>query len=142
MSKHLSASPKWNPQLVLDIALGTHSQDEILDKYAITETDLDNYYTNPQFKRELIHTRAELAKTGSAFRAHARALAEAHLMTMNELMDDPDTPSNTKVTIWQSLVKFAALEPPKEDAQSVGAKVVIEIANFAQQPPAIDITPL
>lgn len=140
MNKHLA--PKWHPQIILDIALGTHNQDELLEKYAITERDLEAYYQNQQFKRELIHARAELAKTGSSFRTHARSLAEAHLETMNDLMDDPSTPSATKVVIWQSMVKYAALEPPKEEAPQVGAKVVIEIANFGQQQPAIDITPL
>lgn len=134
--------PPWPPQLILDIALETHDLPDLLIKYQIDELLLDKYYQNPQFRRELLHARAELAQSGSAFRAHARALAEVHLITMNKLMEDPLTPVATKVTLWQSFVKYASLEPPKEAAPVAGGGgVTINIAGYALVPPAIDVTP-
>lgn len=128
--------------MVLDIALESHDLGDLLHKYDITESYLDHLYTIPQFKRELLNARAELTQTGSAFRAHARALAEAHLVTMNELMNSEETPTSQKVTIWQSLVRFAALEPPKEAPQNALVQgLTINIASYAAAPPAIDITP-
>ncbi len=135
--------PKWPPQLVLDIALETHELPDLLHKYDLSQTDLDNLYTNPQFKRELLNTRTELTQSGSSFRAHARVLAEAHLVTMNELLNNTDTPTGTKMQIWQSLVKYASLEPPKaENALLVGG-ITINIAGYAALPqaPTVDITP-
>lgn len=134
--------PPWNPSLILDIALETHDLPDLLVKYEIDEVLLDRYYQNPQFTRELLHARAELAQSGSAFRAHARALAEVHLITMNKLMEDPLTPVATKVGIWQALVRYASLEPPKEAAPTAtSGNITINIAGYAAVPPAIDITP-
>lgn len=134
--------PPWPPSLVLDIALETYDLPDLLVKYDIDEILLDRYYRNPQFTRELLHARAELAQSGSAFRAHARALAEVHLVTMNRLLEDPLTPVATKVGIWQSLVKYAALEPPKEASTAVAASgITINIAGYAVTP-AIDVTPV
>lgn len=141
-----TALQKWAPQLILDIALESHDLGDLLHKYDITESYLDHLYTIPQFKRELLNARAELSQTGSAFRAHARALAEVHLTTINDLMNDPDTPVSQKVTIWQSLVRYASLEPPKTDGAAVlqGGNINITIAGYAALPqaPAVDITPL
>lgn len=136
----MELTPAYHPQLVLDIALEAHDLPDLLHKYDITESYLDKLYTLPQFKRELLNARAELSQTGSAFRAHARVLAEAHLVTMNELMNDPDTPITQKVTIWQSLVKYASLEPAKDQSPLVGG-ITINIAPYAALPPTVDVTP-
>ena len=133
---------EYHPGIILDIALESHDLPDLLGKYDITEAYLDRLYALPQFKRELLNTRAELTQTGSAFRAHARVLAEAHLTTMNDLMSDPDTPVSQKVTIWQSLVRFAALEPVKAENALLGGGLTINIAGYAAAPPVtVDITP-
>lgn len=134
-------SPAYHPQLVLDIALESYDLHDLLQKYDLTEVDLDRLYTLPQFKRELLNARAELTQTGSAFRAHARVLAEAHLVTMNELMNDEATPTSQKVLIWQSLVKYASLEPAKTDNALLQGGITINIAPYAALPPVVDITP-
>ena len=140
----MELAPKWHPQLVLDIALESHDLPDLLHKYDITESDLDKLYVIPQFKRELLNARAELAQSGSAFRAHARVLAEAHLVTMNDIMNHPDTLTSQKVVIWQSLVRYASLEPPKEQNALLAGGITINIAGYAALPaaPAIDIAPL
>jgi hypothetical protein len=135
----------WPPQLILDIALESHDLGDLLHKYDLAENQLDHFYTIPQFKRELLNARAELTQTGSAFRAHARVLAEAHLVTMNEMLSDPFIPAAQKITIWQSLVKYASLEPAKEVPGVASGGITINIAGYAALParpaPAIDITP-
>lgn len=138
---NIDLTPRWAPGLILDIALEAHDLPDLLHKYDITESYLDKLYTLPQFKRELLNARAELTQTGSAFRAHARVLAEAHLTTMNELMNDPDVPVSQKVTIWQSLVRYASLEPPKEQNALLSGGITINVAGYAALPPAVDITP-
>ena len=141
---YMELTAPYHPNLVLDIALESHDLHDLLQKYDLSESDLDRLYELPQFKRELLNTRAELTQTGSAFRAHARVLAEAHLTTMNDLMSDPDTPVSQKVTIWQSLVKYASLEPVKADNALLGGGLTINIAGFAAAPPqarVVDITP-
>ena len=138
---NVDLTPRWAPGLILDIALESHDLPDLLHKYDITEQHLDHLYTLPQFKRELLNARAELTQTGSAFRAHARVLAEAHLVTMNELMNDEATPTSQKVLIWQSLVRFAALEPPKAENALIQGGINITIAPYAALPPTIDVTP-
>ncbi len=135
--------PAWPPSLVLDIALETHELPDLLHKYDITESSLDKLYRNSQFKRELLAARVELTQSGSAFRAHARVLAEAHLVTMNELMSASDTPTTVKMQIWQSLVRFAALEPPKAENALLQGGITINIAGFAAlpTPTTVDVTP-
>ena len=134
--------PVYHPALILDIALESHDLHDLLQKYDLTESDLDRLYALPQFRRELLTTRAELTQTGSAFRAHARVLAEAHLVTMNDLMSDEATPTSQKVVIWQSLVKYASLEPVKADNALLQGGIVINIAGYAALPPTVDITPV
>jgi len=137
------AKNAFSPQLILDIALESHDLPDLLHKYDLTESDLDRLYALPQFKRELLNARAELTQTGSAFRAHARVLAEAHLVTMNELMNDESTPTSQKILLWQSLVKFAALEPLKAENALLAGGLTINIAGFAALPqsPVVDVTP-
>jgi uncharacterized protein (UPF0147 family) len=141
----------WPPQLILDIALESHSPDELLIKHSLDKDELDRFYTIPQFCREILHARAELASSGSQFRAHARVMAEEHLLTMNDIMNDPDTPKTLKIELWKSLVEYAKLKPPKEtvDPASTGHNLTINIAGFAAAPPVagprpvpvIDVTP-
>ena len=138
----MELTPAFHPGLILDIALESHDLPDLLHKYDITELYLDSLYALPQFKRELLNTRAELTQTGSAFRAHARVLAEAHLVTMNELMNDKETPTSQKVLIWQSLVKYASLEPPKADNALLSGGITINIAGYAALSPTIDVTPV
>jgi hypothetical protein len=136
-------TPAYHPQLILDIALESHDLHDLLQKYDLTEPDLDRLYALPQFKRELLNTRAELTQTGSSFRAHARVIAEEHLATMNELMNSPDVPVSQKVAIWQSMVRYASLEPAKAENALLAGGINITIAGYAALPqaPAIDITP-
>lgn len=134
----MDIQPVWPPQLVLDIALEAYELPDLLLKYGLTEADLDAFYAVEQFRRELIHTRAELAETGSSFRAHARVLAEAHLSTMNDILGDVDVGAQTKVMVWQALVKFADLEPVKPTGGGGdSAKVVVEIKSFGSQAPVV-----
>ena len=136
----MDLTPKYHPGLILDIALESHDLHDLLQKYDLTESDLDRLYALPQFRRELLTTRAELTQTGSAFRAHARVLAEAHLVTMNDLMSDAETPTSQKVLIWQSLVKYASLEPAKADNALLQGGITINIASFAALPPTTPTT--
>jgi len=133
----------YHPQLILDIALESHDLPDLLRKHDITESDLDRLYALPQFRRELLTTRAELTQTGSAFRAHARVIAEEHLATMNDLMNNPDVPVTQKVAIWQSMVRYASLEPPKAENALISGGINITIAGYAALPqsPVVDITP-
>jgi len=137
------AKHAFSPQLILDIALESHDLPDLLHKYDLTESDLDRLYALPQFKRELLNARAELTQTGSAFRAHARVLAEAHLVTMNDLMNSTDTPTSQKIAIWQSMVRYASLEPAKAENALVVGGINITIAGYAALPqsPVVDVTP-
>jgi hypothetical protein len=139
-----TAKNPWPPQLILDIALESHDVGDLLTKHDLTQEELDHLYTLPQFTREILHARAELAATGSTFRAHARVLAEEHLMTMNDLLNNKDVPTSQKIDLWRSLVEYASLKPPKEAAAGPSsAAVTINIAGYAAAPPKpiIDITP-
>jgi len=139
-------TPPWPPQLILDIALESHSPDELYIKHSISKEDLDHFYTLPQFRREILHARAELASSGSQFRAHARVMAEEHLLTMNDILSNPDTSPALKHEVWKTLVEYAKLKPPKEAEASAGGNLTINIAGYAALPaksptPVIDITP-
>lgn len=143
----LAPTNPWPPQLILDIALESHSPDELLIKFSLSREELDRFYTIPQFCREILHARSELTSSGSTFRAHARVMAEMHLETMNDLLSSPDVATSQKIDLWRSLVEYASLKPPKEAAAGPSsAAVTINIAGYAAAPgrsptPIIDITP-
>lgn len=121
------AKAHWPPQLVLDIALEACSLDELLEKYDLQQYELELLYENQQFRRELMATRQDLQATGSTFRQKARVLAETHLETMNDLMVGTEAAAQTKVSIWQSFVRYANLEPKKEDTTSGGSTQTFNI---------------
>lgn len=137
----------WPPSLVLDIALESHSPDELLIKFSLSREELDRFYTIPQFCREILHARSELTSSGSTFRTHARVMAEMHLETMNDLLSSPDVATSQKIDLWRSLVEYASLKPPKEAPAGMGNNLTINIAGFAAAPPGktptpiIDVTP-
>jgi hypothetical protein len=145
-----SAAP-WPSALIFDIAIEAHDVDELLIKYSLSKEELDRFYTIPQFRRELVSVKAELTSSGSTFRAHAKVLAESHLLTMNDIMNNPDASPALKHEVWKSLVEYAKLKPPKEavDPASTGHNLTINIAGFAAAPPVagprpvpvIDVTP-
>jgi hypothetical protein len=62
---------------------------------------------------------------------------------MNDLMNSTDTPTSQKIAIWQSMVRYASLEPAKAENALVVGGINITIAGYAALPqsPVVDVTP-
>lgn len=126
-TRALDIAPKWHPQLVIDLALETHTLEDLLDKYDLTAPALEALYSNDTFRKTLLQTKQELASSGSIFRTRARAIAEMHLETVHNMLEDPEVAAQTKVSLYQAIVKYANLEPKKEESETSSGKPSINI---------------
>lgn len=132
---------QWPPQLVFDLALALDPQEAILLRHGVTEFQLACLYENPSFRRELAQVTHELRENNTLFKQKAKVQAETYLEIMDGIMHDDDTPAGVKLSVFQTLVKLAELEPEKKVAENNNqAQVVIRIESNVP-PPAIDITP-
>lgn len=127
-------SPKttnfWDPRLILDLAIGIDSTEDILSRYGLSRKEFDSLLNSPSFKRELSATIKETRERGVTFTAKARVQAESYLEILDDLIYDVSVPHGVRLDAIKSTVKWAGLEPDnaKED-KSVGTSVNIQI-NF------------
>lgn len=123
---------KWPPGLVQDIAIGVDSTADILRRYELSTAEYDEIWDNHIFRAELSKKHLELAKSGYTFKAKAQVLAEHHLKTFSDIIDDPDTPPDVVVKAMDKLAEWAGLSvksQPPATANIAGNNVQV-IFNF------------
>ena len=123
---------KWPPALVQDIAIGVDSTSDILRRHCLTTAEYDELWDNPVFSTEVMRNRADLIKTGYTFKAKAQLLAEHHLKTVSDIIDDPETPPDVVVKAMDKLAEWAGLSVKSQPAAStnISGNNVQVIFNF------------
>jgi len=98
------------PEMIIDVALGIKTQDQICTKYSLTDLELLKLYTQEWFNKQVAEKRTELEKAGFNFTAKMKMMAEDMLIDAYHAakLSDAVTP---KLDVAKQLVKVAGLEP-------------------------------
>ena len=111
MTAQLAPINAFPPQLVMDLALGVEDIPTILERYSLTDAEYEYLTCHPAFRSQLAVAQKTILEEGLSFKAKAKVLAETHLQTMDEMLNDSMTPPATKLGVFQSLAKLGGLEP-------------------------------
>lgn len=122
---------RWDPRLILDLAVGIDSIDEILDRYSLSEAEFNRLSETQSFRRELAGTIRDVRENGVAFSSKAKVQAEVYLGVLDDMINDPETPASVRLEAIRSTVKWGKLEPREEkgDGQNNATQVNVNI-NF------------
>ena len=136
----------YPPTLPHDVALVQDQEEltEILQRHGISQTDFDYISDLPAFKKELSEWKQKIISEGYSFRLKLRGIAEAYIPQLIQMLHDPTVAPSVRTDLYKSMVKWAGLEPKKEEAAADSSnKITINIAPYAAQPDAqvINITP-
>lgn len=110
-----------NPQtfdmgLMVMVASGTSTPEEICDAYSLTQAQLDTLMKNPVFRQQVEGVKADLLKNGSMISIRAGyVIAEVAIPTMQEILQSFDADPDQKVKAALALVKM------QETGQATGA---------------------
>lgn len=116
------------PEMIIDVALGVKTQDQICSKYGLTDLELLKLYTQEWFNKAVSEKRAELESKGFNFTAKMKMLAEDMLLDAYHAakLSDAVTP---KLDVAKQLVKVAGLEPaPNNPANNQAPGFTINIS--------------
>jgi len=108
------------PELIVDIALGFKTHDQICTKYSLADKELLQLYTQEWFNKAVADKKAELEKAGFNFTAKMKMMAEDMLVDAYHAakLSDAVTP---KLDVAKQLVKVAGLEPAPNNPQNNNA---------------------
>ena len=122
---------RWDPRLILDLALGVEDLDTVLPRYNLTPDDYETLAHSPIFRRELALTIRDVRENGLPFKAKARVQAEAYLEVLDELVYSDGTPASTRLEAIKSTVAWGGLIPKesKEETGATGSTINVQI-NF------------
>lgn len=123
--------------LALDLALETAPLEDILRAYDLTAAEFHETEKNVAFQNELrlVRERIESMGDNGGFILRARAIAEATLPTMMNLIQSSDTEPAVKASIFKTLTELARLDfksdpnPPKS-ATAAGPTFQINFSNM------------
>ena len=144
-----AVNPAWSDRFAFDVALRLEGSgetiNEILDRYGKTTDDLTRISADKLFQKRVREYREDIRLNGTTFKTKARAQAEALLTTSWNLIHAPEVLPSVKADLIKSTVKWAGLEPTKDDAPMGGVTggVTINI-NFDGQdePVPVKVTPV
>jgi len=122
---------RWDPRLILDLALGVEDLNTVLDRYGLAQDDYETLAHSPIFRKELALTIRDVRENGLPFKAKARVQAEAYLEVLDELVYSDGTPASTRLEAIKSTVAWGGLIPKesKEDSQTNATQINVSI-NF------------
>ena len=104
------------PRLAFDLALGVDDIEDVLERYHMTAEQFAALAEVPLFKATYKKYKLEIRERGESFRVKAKIQAEELLDTTWDIIHHPDTPRSVALDAIKSIVKWADLEPKKEDA--------------------------
>jgi len=122
---------RWDPRLILDLALGVEDLDTVLPRYNLTFDDYETLAHSPIFRRELALTIRDVRENGLPFKAKARVQAEAYLEVLDELVYSDGTPASTRLEAIKSTVAWGGLIPKESKEENAGNATNINVQiNF------------
>lgn len=115
-------------QFYVDLAVGLQPFEDICDNYEIPEKDIANLVSDAHYQRRFRLACQAVEDDGRAFRARCRTLATKHLLSLENLIIDPETSASVRLETFKTLAKFGELEPAKpEQAGAVGPSLSLTI---------------
>ena len=122
---------RWDPRLILDLALGVEDLDAVLPRYNLTPDDYETLAHSPIFRKELALTIRDVRENGLPFKAKARVQAEAYLEVLDELVYSDGTPASTRLEAIKSTVAWGGLIPKESKEENAGNATNINVQiNF------------
>ncbi len=112
---------KWDPRLILDLAIGIDGLEDILLRYDLSEDEFNILSGTQSFRRELALTIRDVRENGVPFAQKAKVQAESYLMVLDELIHSPTTPANVRLEAIRSTVKWGKLEPKEAKDDGMNA---------------------
>lgn len=110
----------WDDAFVFDVALRLEGSgediEEILSRHGKTADELKALSHDKLFNKKLRAFREDIKENGTTFKLKARTQAEALLSTSWDLIHSIDVLPSVKADLIKSTVKWAGLEPTKDDA--------------------------
>lgn len=106
----------WDPRLVLDLAVGVDSLEDILIRYDLSEREFELLNQVQAFRRELALTIRDVRENGVPFTSKARVQAESYLEVVDNMVLDSETPASVRLDAIKSIVKWGKLEPKDDKA--------------------------
>lgn len=121
----------WDPRLVMDLAAGVDSLEDILPRYGLTREDYEALAGVPAFRRDLSTTLREFREKGITFGIKAKIQAEAYLVEIDEMIGDKSVPAATRLDAIKSVVKWGGLEPKETKTEQTSGVTVNLMINYA-----------
>lgn len=132
-TSHLKAptSTPWDSRLVLDLALGVDSLQDILDRYDLNHEEYNALSTTPAFRRDLAQAIKDIREDGLSFSTKARIQAETYLPILDEMVNSLETPASVRLEAIRSTVAWGRLEPKNSKGDEVKNATQINVnINF------------
>jgi hypothetical protein len=114
----------YPPSLPHDVActMSTEELEVLRLKYTYTPEDFEYILNRPDFKREYAEWTQRLISEGNSFKLKLRAMSEAFLPQLNEILSSENTAPSVKVDTFKYITKVAGLEPLPEKTSSEASK--------------------
>ena len=109
---------KWDPRLILDLAIAIDPLEEILSRHDLSYGEYKHLMGHPVFRRELAFSMRDVRENGLTFKAKARVQAESYLIIADEIVQDPRLPAAVRLSAIRDVVRWAQLEPKDEKTTS------------------------
>jgi uncharacterized protein (UPF0147 family) len=121
---------KWDPRLLMDLAVGVEELPTILARFDLTMEDFDDLLKHPVFRRELAVMTRDVQENGATFRAKAKIQAESYLPVLDNIVNDENVPTGIRLDAIKSAVRWGDLEPKESRGQDNAAATVNIQINF------------
>ena len=92
-------------------AMSDEEYDVVRLKYALSELELDYITNRHDYKREYAEWRQRLINEGNSFKLKLRAMSEAYLPQIHDIMHSEATAPSVKSDLFKYITKVAELEP-------------------------------
>ena len=130
-SKAVNPINKWDPRLILDLAVGVDPVESILARYGLTRDAYERLLESRLFKRELAVMIRDVQENGASFKAKARIQAESYLPILDAMVDDQTVAASVRLQAIRDVVRWGELEPKKDVVKDEGpAQQVLVQINF------------
>lgn len=129
---------RWTDKLAFEVALALEGSGEpiadIATRHNVTAQDVVEFTKDPQFQGRIEAYRKDIVENGLTFKLKARAQAEDLLTTSYLLIHDVDVPAAVKADLIKATVRWAGLEPKKDDTPYDASKGVSITINMGGNP--------
>jgi hypothetical protein len=131
------------PKLLLELAVGIDTSDELCSRYNITRAQYDAIVSNPGIQSRISRTAAELKKDGITVQMRGTHATEDLIGRIWQKARNPDTPLLQMIEAAKFLSKLGGVDEPAQvkQAQGSGFSITINLGDTQQNSATIDVTP-